>query len=178
MTSFKKPYRLRRLSGSITEPLTLIQTKLHVRVEHSDDDALISELMIAARQMGEYSAAVALAAAPYEAQYEEFLPYPLTLPLRPVASITSLVTENTDGDSSIIPVSNYHLSGDILYTHIPISAAHIAVRFVTSAEIGAYADIKRALLAHIALMYEQRSGDIPIPQQALSIYQHYREVRV
>jgi uncharacterized phiE125 gp8 family phage protein len=178
MTTFKKPYRLRRLSGSITEPLTLTDTKLHLRVEHSEDDALISELMIAARQMGEYSAGVAFAAAPYEVQYEEFLPYPLTLPLRPIASITSIVTENTEEESSIIPITDYHLSHDILYTHIPIAAAHIAVRILTSAEIGAHAEVKRALLSHIALMYEQRSGDIPIPQHAVNVYHHYREVRV
>jgi uncharacterized phiE125 gp8 family phage protein len=179
MTIFKKPYHLRRLSGSITEPLNLTETKLHLRVEHSDDDALISELIIAARQVGEYSAGVAFTAAPFEARYEEYLPYPLSLPMRPVASIASIVTENSEGQSTIIPVTDYHLSSDyMLYTHRAIAEAHITVRFMTSAEIGQYAEIKRALLAHIALMYEQRNGDIAVPQQALSVYQHYREVRV
>jgi len=44
---------LQLISGPATEPLTLEETRAHLRVDVADDDALITRLIIAARQLSE-----------------------------------------------------------------------------------------------------------------------------
>ena len=39
----------------MAEPVTLEEARLHLRVDHTDEDALIGSLIIAARELAEHS---------------------------------------------------------------------------------------------------------------------------
>lgn len=74
-----------------TEPITLARMKAFLRVEHSDDDTLISELITSARAQVESLSGRALAAHTVE-EYFDYWPDNgvFELALNPVTSVTSL----------------------------------------------------------------------------------------
>jgi uncharacterized phiE125 gp8 family phage protein len=173
-----KPYNLMRLSGAITEPLSLSAVKNYLRVNFNDDDALISELIIASRHFAENYIGNALAAQNFEVSYLDELPNFITLPMSPIASITSIITEDLSGNQVTLPTNAYHLSsGRYLHLHQYLCAHITKITYQTLATQGEQAAIKRAMLSHIALMYDMR-GEAPIPADSINIYQQYKQVRI
>jgi uncharacterized phiE125 gp8 family phage protein len=173
-----KPYNLQRVSGSITEILSLSVVKNYLRVSFNDDDALIAELIVAARHFAENYTGNALVAQNFEVSYLGELPNFIALPMSPIGSITSIITEDLSGNQVNLPTNAYHLSsGRYLHLHQYICAHITKIAYQTLSTIGEQAAIKRAMLSHIAIMYDMR-GDAPIPSDAINIYQQYKQVRV
>jgi uncharacterized phiE125 gp8 family phage protein len=173
-----KPYNLMRLSSSINEPLSLSVVKNYLRVSFSDDDALIAELIISARHFAENYIGNSLAAQNFEVSYVDELPNFIALPMSPIASITSIITEDLSGNQVTPPTNSFYLSsGRYLHLHQYICAHITKITYQTSGNMGEEAAIKRAMLSHIALMYDIR-GESPIPADSMLIYQQYKQVRI
>lgn len=120
-------YRLVETSPPATEPLTLEETKLHLRVTHDAEDDLISGLIAAARQMCEQATGLAL----IERDYSLYLDaWPaassgawwdgvreggdvslraaeLSLPRPPLASVALINVYDADGNAEEFPVVGY-----------------------------------------------------------------------
>ena len=60
------------ISGPDTEPITLAQAKLHARVEHDADDALITGFIAAAREDAEHELGRLLAAQVWQLTFDAF----------------------------------------------------------------------------------------------------------
>lgn len=60
------------ISGPDTEPITLAQAKLHARVEHDADDALITGFIVAARDNAEHELGRQLAAQVWQLTFDAF----------------------------------------------------------------------------------------------------------
>ena len=60
------------ISGPDTEPITLAQAKLHARVEHDADDALITGFIVAAREDAEHELGRLLAAQVWQVTFDAF----------------------------------------------------------------------------------------------------------
>jgi uncharacterized phiE125 gp8 family phage protein len=173
-----KPYNLRRLSGSITEPLSLVVVKNYLKVDFTNDDTLIAEMIVAVRQFAENHMNLSLAAQSFEAIYENELPNFIVLPMSPIASIISVIAEDLNGVQTNFLSNMYRLAAErYLHFYQYVAGERIYVRYQTSNNLGLQADIKRAMLSHIALMYDER-GDAPIPADSLRIYNQYKMVRV
>ncbi len=173
-----KPYSLQRISSTITEPLTLSVTKNYLKVDISDDDALIAELIITARHFAENYIGQAIASQIFEAIFCGELPSFIVLPMSPIASITSITTEDLSGNQVILPTNAYHLSSErYLHFHQYLSPTRTKIRYLTANTFGAQSAIKRAMLSHIAMMYDMRS-DAPTPADSLNIYNQYKQVRI
>ena len=87
------PYlTLRRISSATAELITLAEAKLYLRVDATEDDLLISEIIVAVRTHTEHSIARSLVQQSWRVEYRECLPTDVTLPMRPVQSITSVQT--------------------------------------------------------------------------------------
>lgn len=176
---YVKPYSLKRLSGTVTEPLTLSVVKNYLKVDYNNDDALIAELMLSARQFAENHMSLSLAAQSFEATYENELPSFIVLPMSPIANIISVIVEDLNGNQTTFLSNVYRLSAErYLHFYQYIAGERIYVRYQTSANLGQQADLKRAMLAHIALMYEGRGSDAPIPADSLLTYNQYKAVRI
>lgn len=103
--------RLSLISSSTSEPLTRTETKLHLRVESSvtDDDALIDNLIEAARGHVERITGRQLINATYDAKLDGFpnSSYEIELPRPPLSSITSVSYVDSAGSSQTWASSQY-----------------------------------------------------------------------
>lgn len=92
------------------EPLSLGETKLHCRVEHADDDALLTALIIAAREYCETFTHRALAPQTWDLKLDDFpcgSEIPIVLPKPPATSVTSISYVDSNGDTQTWASSNY-----------------------------------------------------------------------
>ncbi len=166
------------ISKPLVEPLTLASAKAHLRIDGSDEDVFISELIIAARQYLEKLSGLRLITQTWR-QYLDCWPISqvLELTLRPVQSVQAITVYDADGAPTIIPVSEYQLDNisDTARIHMPNPATPgMAMNGIEVDFIAGYGDtgvdvpdtLKRALLMLIAHWYEFRGaiapGDQPV----------------
>lgn len=89
---------LRLVTGPGVEPVSLEEAKLHLRVDHEADDALISMQIKAARQRVESFTGRALISQTWRALLDEFPAEALELPLPPLQSVTHVKYVDAAGD--------------------------------------------------------------------------------
>lgn len=172
---------LRLVTPPASEPLTLAQAKTFLRIEHSADDEPITRAISAARAAVENYIRCALLPQTWEVSVANPSSAKLCLPIGPAQSITSITLTTESGATSTMNASNYRLSVDgfaVLFTDPP-SIEKLTVRFVagmatTPSEIPL--PIIQGMLHHIAVMLENRDGDVPMPVQAMACYQPYRRM--
>lgn len=78
-----------RIAAPASEPLALADAKAHCRVDHTDDDALITALIVAAREQAEHETGRALVTQTWELVHDTF-PEAFVLRKAPIASVTSV----------------------------------------------------------------------------------------
>jgi uncharacterized phiE125 gp8 family phage protein len=150
-----------------TEPVTLAEAKLHLRVDASDDDDLIGALITAAREFAEHYTGRALAEQTLEMALDEFpcVDY-IDLDAPPVASVTSIKYTDTDGVEQTFSSASYSL--DTYGTSRQVTLAYgvewpdtreepraVRIRYVTGYATAPKA-VKSALLLLIGHLYENR----------------------
>lgn len=173
-------YTLTRVANSATEPLALSDAKLFLRVDHTDEDSLISQLVVTAREVAETYLRRSLITQTWQVAFDGYAPSFVELPMSPLQSITSVKSVTRAGVETVIDNSNYYTSGDaICFDAAPIGHA---VEVVYVAGYGDDAEdvpqpIRQGILAHVGALYENRdSNEIPLHVQ--SIYAPYRVVRL
>ena len=100
-------------TGTVTELITLAQAKLHLRVDITADDALITGMVSAARQHVEINTGRSFAQHTYRADIASFHDV-IVLPHRPIQSITQIQYYNTDSPEALTTLSStiYSLYAD------------------------------------------------------------------
>jgi uncharacterized phiE125 gp8 family phage protein len=96
------------------EPVTLLEAKGHLRVDHSTDDGLIEIQIAAARQLIEAVTGRALVTQTWRLDLSAFPaePEPIVLPRAPTASLTSVQYLDTNGTLTTLDAANYLLLAD------------------------------------------------------------------
>lgn len=89
-----------------TEPVSLIEAKLHCRVDVSADDALITALITAARMHVENDTSIALLSQVWEVMLEGW-PRVLRLPHVPVSEVSSVTYRTADGVTATLASTAY-----------------------------------------------------------------------
>lgn len=100
---------LKLISPPGAEPLTLTEAKLHLRVEHTVDDDLITALIQAARERCEHLLGRALITQTWARVLDAFPAAEIELGMPPVQSISSVVYVDGAGDSQTMPSTDYSL---------------------------------------------------------------------
>ncbi|QKE40358.1 MAG: phage head-tail connector protein [Ferrovum myxofaciens] len=114
---------LQLISGPVVEPVSLLEAKAHLRVDISDDDALISALIVAARMHAETVTRRALIAQSWKLVLDSFpgptligIPWgkPFTLPghaiileKSQVRVVTAIQYLDMSGVIQVMPAANY-----------------------------------------------------------------------
>jgi uncharacterized phiE125 gp8 family phage protein len=155
------------------EPISLAEARLHIKADpdNTAEDSLIGIWITAARELAEHYTGRALAPQTIETALDCFPLYEddtIHLPMAPVASITSVIYIDTNGEAQTISASAYALSpfgesnrlaptwGNYWPTprDIPDAVKIVAVHGYTTAPKA----VKSALLLMVAWMNEHR-GD-------------------
>ena len=163
---------LKLVTAPTEEPVSLADAKLHLRVDGTTDDTLITALIVAARKWAEEYTGRQFVTATWDWFLDGFCPS-FSVPLPPLQSVTSIKYLDTTGTEQTLASSTYRVDavsepGRIALdygkswpsTHPVINA--VTVRFV--AGYGAAAavpePIRQAILILIGELYEQRQESI------------------
>ena len=172
-----------RIAEPASEPLTLAETKDYLRTNVTDDDTLLTNLIIAVRKAAEEHLQGALITQSWKLAYDKYTPASITLPMAPVQSVTSVTVIARDASQSVLSSSSYYLSAGnrrLIFDASPLSHR---VEIVYVAGYGDSASdvpspVRYGMLAHIAAIYDGRAGQNSLPKQSVEFYAPYRGVRV
>jgi uncharacterized phiE125 gp8 family phage protein len=158
------------ITAPATEPVTVAEAKAHLRVDSADDDALITALIVAARQGAEHITGRALMPQTWELALDGFKDV-IGLQKAPLTSITSIKYLDTAGALQTMSASDYLLDSHseparvmpAYGTSWPSTrdqANAVLIRFIAG-----YADaatvpqeIKQWMLLRIGMLYENRES--------------------
>lgn len=165
---FDRNNNVRRTSSNIwdaqksenapTEPVTLAQAKVQCRIDFTDDDTFVTQLITQCRRMVEAATGISLVAKTVVATMD--LLTEIEIPYGPVISITSFVDKN----GNAITTDQYELTGSLFKRLNPTNFLFYKSVLTYSAGYGSNQvepDLCLAILNEIAFRYEQRgeTGD-------------------
>ncbi len=100
---------IRLITPPAVEPITLVEAKSHLRVDHSDDDILISAMISAARTYCEQWTARAFITQTWELVLDDFPINEILIPLPPLQSIDSIKYDDTGGVEQTVGTLDYSI---------------------------------------------------------------------
>jgi uncharacterized phiE125 gp8 family phage protein len=188
-------YAMRITTAPAIEPVTLTEAKLHLRVDHTADDSLITALIVAAREQSEAFTSRAFIEQTITLTFDEF-PDSFALPRPPLVSVTSIAYLDSTGASQTLSDTLYRVDTQSEPGRITVAYGQSwpvtydvtgAVTVVYKAGYGTLAasvpaSIKHAILMMVESFYENR-GDIVVglsaqemPQTSKTLLFPYRAV--
>jgi len=170
---------LERLTPPGCEPVSLLEAKAHLRVDHDDEDAAIARLIVAARERCERIANRAFIAQDWRLwcdAWPDSVPRVIAIPKPPLMTLTSVVAYDRSGTATTLSSETYIVDsaavpGRLVLKEnaaLPVNlreANAIAVAFQAGYGANALdvpAAIRAAILSLTAHLYEAR-GEISVP---------------
>ncbi len=175
--------RLRCVTPPASEPVSLDEAKLFLRVEQDDEDAVITRAISAARGACEQFLSCALLPQTWSFATGEAERARLHVPFGPITAVSSVTATDSAGNVSTLDAASYKVSVDGLSLHFDPVPAGCVLTVQYSASMATDADglpalLKQGILQHIAAFYEARDGLAPMPLAAMQCYQPFRRVRL
>jgi uncharacterized phiE125 gp8 family phage protein len=181
-----RSHLLKRVLAPVGEPVSLAEAKLYLRVDSTTEDALISDLIIAARMSAESFLKSALITQVWKLTYNDYVDGRVELQMKPVQNVASVVIIARDGGTQTVSSANYYLNASRTKLIFDSQITGFAIDITYNAGYGTAAQIpppiKYGILAHIAALYDARGlsnellGQENLPLQVSSLYAPYREV--
>lgn len=98
---------LQLVTGPTAEPVPLGVARAHCKIDGSDDDAVLTTYILAARTYVERITGRALMTQTWRMTVDEFPEYSLELPLSPVASVSSVTYLDAAGATQTVSAATY-----------------------------------------------------------------------
>lgn len=171
-------YRIETVTGPATEPLTLTEAKSYLRIDASDEDALLATLISSATEHAELHLNRRLITQTIDLFVDcsdRGVLIGLQLPIGPVQSITEVAgIDADDGAEELLDPARYYQDGDSLIFAESGAVERLRVRYQVGygAGLDVPSAIKTGLLIHVAALYEHR-GVAALPEQSAKLYRPY-----
>ncbi len=164
---------LKLVTPPATEPVTLVEAKVHLRVDAVSEDALITSLITAAREYAETVTWRALITQTWKFYCDDWpVGDEILLPNAPLQSVASVKYKDTAGIQTTWGVSNYIVDTDsepgrvvlgygLSWPSVTLYPANpIEIEFTAGYGVAAAvpASIKQAMLLLIGHLYENREA--------------------
>lgn len=156
------------VTAPLTDPLTLDEVKLHLRVDIGDDDALIKDLIKVVRQAGEDLTRRAFVTQTWRWTLDGF-PGSFEVPMPPLVAVDSITYIDTDGASQTLATSEYDVDTDsdpgritpaygVLWptTRDVVNAVTVQFQAGYGALTAVPPSLRHAMKLHIGHLYEHR----------------------
>ncbi|MGE0741070.1 MAG: head-tail connector protein [Hyphomonadaceae bacterium] len=176
-----------------SEPVSLAEAKLYLRIDHASEDALIADLIGAAREAVEAGVGRALITRRVRESLDIWRRDAVggaTLGLGPVTDVIAVRLLADNGSQSVIDPERYRIEGNrdrprlVFASGVPATlraAGGIEIEY----ECG-YAEeaddlpvaLRLAVLQIVASLYELRQGDGGVPPKARALMRPYAPVRL
>lgn len=164
-----------------TEPLTLAEAKLYLRVDDNAEDRLITEQITVSRELAEQFLRRSLMPQTWKLAYDDGVPAEVALPRGPVQSVVSVLIRSASGIVQTVAASTYTLTAakQSLRFSQSLTGDQIEITYVTG--YATQAEIPRAIrqgmLAQLSALYDNRGEAVDgISPQAAALWAPYREV--
>lgn len=177
------------ITAPAAEPVTVADAKLHLRVDHNDDDAVITAQIAVARDHVERETGTQLITQTVEASADDWANL-ANLPFAPVQSVT-ITYVDTAGDSQTLSTNVYEARLFGLDSSIVLKSGQAwpsvqAGSLITVRAVAGYGDagsnVPQALVHALKLilgdLYEHRGDGAgsAIPPSARALLQNYRRL--
>jgi uncharacterized phiE125 gp8 family phage protein len=174
-----------------SEPVSLAEAKLYLRVDDAADDDLISKLIVAARKHAEASCGIAMIAQGWSVYFDGWPGRSVALPLRPLIAVEDVWVYGEDDIAAAVDPAHYFVDAAAHPPRLVLRDNRIwprpgrpanGVEIALTAGYGADAEdvpqgLRSAILRLVAHWYENR-GDERIPLGFELLLQPYREMRL
>jgi uncharacterized phiE125 gp8 family phage protein len=174
--------KLKQRTKPKLEPLTLEEVKRFLKLDASDEDLLLQDLIVAVREMAEQYMRQSLLTQVWTYTALDHLPQKVNLPFGPVQTIVSVKLFKLGVPGTTISNSHYYLGDGTnqLHFHFSLLAQKITIEYV--AGFGRPADvpatIRLGMLTHLAYLYDNRGVGYSLPPAILSFYSPYRQMEL
>lgn len=176
------PRKAVRSVAPAVEPVSLADVKTYLRIDHTDDDSFLNDLIEAARDAAETYLRRSLITQTWVLTYDENIPFHVDLPHGPVQSITSVVAEAEDTSTVSVNSAAYKLlANDVLRVEGYVSSHKIHVTYVAGygdAASDVPAPIRQGIIHHVGMIVERREDLADLPGGILGLYAPYRKMGV
>jgi uncharacterized phiE125 gp8 family phage protein len=161
---------LQLLTPPASEPVSLADAKAHLKLDTSDEDALVQTLITAARARAEWHTGRALVTQSWRLSLDDW-PHDevVELPLPPLVSVEQVAVIDGAGIRTVLAPADFSVDpasvpGRVMFTHRPVSLRRrdgLQVSFTAGyGDAGAVpASIKQAILEIVADLYAHRGDD-------------------
>lgn len=166
------------------EPLTLTETKLFLRVDHSDEDDLITGIIKTVRELTEQHVRRALITQSWRLEMDDYADNPTRLPMGPAQSITLVEQVAEDATRTTVGSSGYRLDAAheaVCFSSVPI-AHQIHITYVAGygdAAADLPEPLRQGMLHYAAVLYDRRGAkEGGLPEVTRRLFAPYRLMEV
>lgn len=174
---------LRLITAPATEPVSSAEAKLHLKVDGSTDDTLISALIVAARMLCEAYQGRGYITQTWELTLDAFPESPFELPPAPLASVVSIKYTDSGGTEYTMDPGDYVLDTSAEPGRVALAdgvswpsvvlypVGGVKIRYTVGAASAAAVpqNVKQAILLTVGDWYEDRQAGAALSPAARAL---------